>query len=353
MKVIAQSQYRSEHPQAVTISRHEAVFYIGKNKGAEASRRQFPLVLAWATTIHKVQGLTMEHIVVDMKNTKFDAGQAYVAFSRVKTLEGLLIKNFKPTNIKASSSIVSEMERLSTQSLPTEPVPKVLTLPKDSWTKIGHLNVHSYLAKHEDIIRDQAIGQTDIMCFTETFLRPQQELEADQLPMQGECTVFRLERQQTSGQDLAKRGIMIVCLKSLKPTRIEIQRPSELEVVNIMVTSVHSARQICVVTAYRHPQQPLVNFLTLFAGYMCRLPRVVPTVILGDFNEDMLSTPSSSHTLQLMSSKGFTQLVKVSTTDSGSLLDHIYYNGNAADAVVDVIDTYYSDHDATYLSVCQ
>ena len=57
--------------------------------------------------------------------------------------------------------------------------------------------------------------------------------------------------------------------------------------------------------------------------------------------------------LQLMSSRGFAQLVKVSTTDSGSLLDHIYYNGSAADAFVDVIDTHYSDHDATYLSVCQ
>ena len=46
MKAMAQSQYRSEHPQAVPISRHEAVFHIGKNKAAEASRRQFPLVLA-------------------------------------------------------------------------------------------------------------------------------------------------------------------------------------------------------------------------------------------------------------------------------------------------------------------
>ena len=43
---IAQSQYHSQYPEAVPISRHEAVFFIGKNKAAEASRRQFPLVLA-------------------------------------------------------------------------------------------------------------------------------------------------------------------------------------------------------------------------------------------------------------------------------------------------------------------
>ena len=99
----------------------------------------------------------MDQIVIDMKNIAFDAGQAYVAFSRVKTLQGLFIKNFKPANIKVSASVANEMKRLSTQTLPSEPIPKVLSLPKDCWMKISHLNVHSYMAKHEDIIRDQAM----------------------------------------------------------------------------------------------------------------------------------------------------------------------------------------------------
>ena len=127
MAAITRSQYQNEHPNAVPISRHEAVFNIGKNETNEVRRSQFPLVLAWATTIHKVQGLTLDQIVVDMKGHAFNTGQAYVAFSRVKSLQDLFIKNFNPASIKVSASVVSEMERLlrshSTVSPNTQPNP--------------------------------------------------------------------------------------------------------------------------------------------------------------------------------------------------------------------------------------
>ena len=100
-----------------------------------------------------------------------------------------------------------------------------------------------------------------------------------------------------------------------------------------------------------HLQTSTATFLDLIGNYP---PQIVPTIIVGDFNED-LSGSTSFRVLQLMSSRGFSQLVQTPTTDFSSLLDHIYYNSSAEDTFVDdtfvdVVDTYYSDHDATCLS---
>ena len=81
VKAIQSSAYRSAFPQAVPLSKLEVKFPAMGKQGAEVTRLQFPLTLAWATTIHKVQGLTLNEIVVDMKGGHFSPGQAYVAFS--------------------------------------------------------------------------------------------------------------------------------------------------------------------------------------------------------------------------------------------------------------------------------
>ena len=198
------------------------------------------------------------------------------------------------------------------------------------------------------IIKDQAMRQTNILCFTETFLRHHQYLVQSYLPTQNESQVFRLDRLQTNSEDLTKGGIMIICPSSLQPVRININHPNQLEAISIIATSTNSGRRMCIVAVYRRPCQPLTEFLPLICNYITNLPNIIPTIILGDFNEDLLSRSTSS---SLMSNREFHQLVHLPTTDSGSLLDHIYYNGNIADAFVDITDTYYSDHDATYLSL--
>ncbi len=64
-----------------------------------ATRFQIPLILAWASTIHKAQGSTLDYAICDLGNSIFEAGQLYVSLSRVKTIEGLFLKEFDPSRI--------------------------------------------------------------------------------------------------------------------------------------------------------------------------------------------------------------------------------------------------------------
>lgn len=53
---------------------------------------QYPIKLAWAITIHKAQGMTFDKVVIDIGRGTFSHGQLYVALSRCKTLNGIVIK---------------------------------------------------------------------------------------------------------------------------------------------------------------------------------------------------------------------------------------------------------------------
>lgn len=88
---------------------------------------QYPLRLAWAITIHKSQGLTFEHAIIEAQEA-FAPGQVYVALSRCKTLEGMVLSRpIPPSAIINDDNVtqyIAEQESLARQSIEQLPALK-------------------------------------------------------------------------------------------------------------------------------------------------------------------------------------------------------------------------------------
>lgn len=76
--------------------------------------KQIPLILAWAITIHKSQGATLDHAEIDIGRGIFECGQTYVALSRVKSLDGLYLRSFDPNKILINKKVRDYYEKLAT-----------------------------------------------------------------------------------------------------------------------------------------------------------------------------------------------------------------------------------------------
>ena len=105
-----------------------------------------------------------------------------------------------------------------------------------------------------------------------------------------------------------------------------------------------------IVLVYRSPHVPISDIISFMSEVMDHMNvSDTPCFILGDFNEDLL-VKTKSQLLTLMAHYGFSQIVTKSTTNSGTLIDHVYTNKPSHFFQLFISDTYYSDHDEIYCS---
>ena len=78
---------------------------------------QVPLILAWALTIHKAQGSTLDIAEVDAGSGIFECGQTYVALSRVKSLEGLYLSSFDAKRVRINKKVQEFYEILEKEDV--------------------------------------------------------------------------------------------------------------------------------------------------------------------------------------------------------------------------------------------
>src|SRR6202034_4105473 len=94
-----------EPPQGRRVLTEQASWRIEDEGRVIAEINQYPLRLAWAITVHKSQGMSLDAIEVDLSRS-FEPGMGYVALSRVRTLAGLTILGMNEAALQVNSDVL-------------------------------------------------------------------------------------------------------------------------------------------------------------------------------------------------------------------------------------------------------
>lgn len=106
------------------VKSHEWTMKINDN--IEVSRKQIPLVLGYAATIHKSQSLTIDYVEADLGSDNFADGQFYTALSRVRSLEGLTISALDFSRCSCHPKVIEYYKTLTHFELDEDDRPKIV-----------------------------------------------------------------------------------------------------------------------------------------------------------------------------------------------------------------------------------
>ncbi|MFC2032500.1 AAA family ATPase [Chloroflexota bacterium] len=127
---------------------------------------QFPLMLAWAVTIHKGQGKTFDRVIIDIGKGTFAHGQMYVALSRCTTLGGIILK--KPalkkhiwTNYKVMDFLTKYQYKKAEQSCPVDDKIKVIRKAIENKLSIEIVYLKPSDEKTIRVVRPEAVGEME------------------------------------------------------------------------------------------------------------------------------------------------------------------------------------------------
>ncbi|CAB3995466.1 Hypothetical predicted protein [Paramuricea clavata] len=315
----------------------------GKPSSPEIHRIQFPVALSWACTVHKVQGLTLENVVVSLelhKQRSFNYGQIYVALSRATSLQGLhILGEIQSKHIKANPKVHKEYERLRNSCLIASTEHKSCNT---SVLTISLLNIRS-LRKHSDDIKlHSQLFNSDVLAFTETQLLAKDsdtEITANLKPF----TIYRQDH------DSDKYSSMAICIRDTLQM-VDYEYFPSLNVLKFVLVDTKQKETRTFLLLYKKNNSNVSQY-TESLEYLLNIHKI--DMVLGDFNINYFNGTHSQPLISLMESLNYTQIVTEPTfISAGSLLDHVYVKPTSIRIMNNsVVSVYYSDHDAVVTSL--
>jgi hypothetical protein len=121
---------------------------------------QVPLILAWALTIHKSQGASLDAAEIDVGSGIFECGQTYVALSRVRSLDGLYLTSFDVSKIRINKKVKDFYELLQSKCIKEEDI-----IEKEEHVIENEKEEEHVIEKEKDIIEKEENNNNPFMKF--------------------------------------------------------------------------------------------------------------------------------------------------------------------------------------------
>ena len=319
-------QHKDVHPGSVGIEIREDNFH-NRNK----VRKQFPLKLAYASTVHKVQGLSLQSAHISMKSKFFSQkGMAYTALSRLCTLNGVVLSDVDENKIFCDPEISPALA--SMQQLNLSPTVK---------SDIAFHNIEGVHNHINDLKNDKRMVESRLICLAETWV-----CDSNQLPrLQNFCS-FNKPRQESfdkSGyyeqfQDQSHGGVGLYYKSSNDFQLI----PNQIKNIEFIVCCLDG---ITIVVIYRSPRYKASTFVENLKKLLLNLSNYDKIIVIGDFNENNEKDKSIDSCFKRYN---YVQRVKTYTTEGFTILDKVYVKN--VNCNIELIPTYYSYHEAIGIS---
>ena len=204
---------------AVPIEEVKKQFQV-RGTNIKVRRKQFPMVLCFCMTSYKSQGQTLEAVILDYKNCVSKHGQFYVGMTRVRSSEGLFVRNFDPSQIFCRNDVKRELKILRTSR---QYVFYKTFLDDKIWSndeneiKIGYLNINGLVHNLDNLANDKNLSNLDFLCIAETKLS--HHINDNELTGKLENFVIIHREDMLTDGNVPHMGMLI--LKSKKCKKIE------------------------------------------------------------------------------------------------------------------------------------
>lgn len=271
------SSYPEKRKDLTPISLISKTINFTGNLKINVMRTQFPLLPAFAMTIHKSQGQSYDKVSVHARSGMSRA-LLYVALSRARTLNGLLIhlkgsKTFQSVLPKQSTSSTVSVDEEIFRLRQNLVVPVFGSLRKTRPFMV-YQNIQSYNCNATSTMNDSIFRESDILVFVETWLSEKNVIE---LPSLHE--VYRLDCSEQRG-----KGIMIAWRNTVNVQPLSKKRYFECDrSIDLLSFKVDNS---CVMVVYKQcgmPENVMVDLMKRFIEEF----NITPTIIVGDFNSDL------------------------------------------------------------------